>query len=342
LSKRQTSQRVTIRTVAADAGVSVATASKVLRDAYGVSEAAKDRVRASMAKLSYRPHAAARGMRGQTYTLGVLLPDLHNPFFAEVIRGVSGFLASKPYKALLGLGQAAASLEHAQVHNMLDRQMDGLLIVAPRLPAKEIEDIASQAPTVLIGVHEPGATTYDTVNNDDYESGRIAVHHLHAGRRKRIVFFSLSLPPSVEDSTVVVHRERGYRAAMKELGLTRSTRVVFAGQDRASIRDQALRLLRPAARPDAIFCWTDFVAFEVLSVAKELGLTVPRDVAIMGHDNTAFCDLSIASLTSIDQSGPQLGASAARLLIERIEGRTKSEFLTVAPRIVARTSTATS
>ena len=94
---------------------------------------------------------------------------------------------------------------------------------------------------------------------------------------------------------------------------------------------QALRLFRQTTRPEAVFCWTDFVAFEVLSVARELGLHVPGDVAIMGHDNTAFCDLSIASMTSIDQSGPELGANAARLLIERIEGRTKSVFVTVAP-----------
>ncbi|MEO7220841.1 MAG: LacI family DNA-binding transcriptional regulator [Devosia sp.] len=339
MKKRETSQRVTIRTVAADAGVSVATASKVLRDAYGVSQSAKERVRASMSKLSYRPHAAARGMRGQTYTLGVLLPDLHNPFFDEIMKGVHSFLAVTPYQALLGFGQSEIDQEFALVHNMIDRQMDGLLMVAPRLTGKQIEDVAGQAPTVLIGLHEPKATNYDTVNNDDFESGRLAVHHLHEGGRRRIVFFSLALPPSIEESTIVVHRERGYRTAMNELKLARFSRVVFAGQDRGSIRDQALHLLRSKTRPEAIFCWTDFVAFEVMSVARELGLVVPGDVAIMGHDNTAFCDLSIASLTSIDQSGPLLGENSARLLIERIEGRTKSEFLTVVPKIVARGST---
>ncbi|MER8370806.1 substrate-binding domain-containing protein [Mesorhizobium sp. M1378] len=91
--------------------------------------------------------------------------------------------------------------------------------------------------------------------------------------------------------------------------------------------------------PRSGLCWTDFVAFEVLSVARELGLHVPGDVAIMGHDNTAFCDLSIASMTSFDQSGPNFAQTPARLLIERIEGRTKSVFVTVAPKVVARGST---
>jgi DNA-binding LacI/PurR family transcriptional regulator len=339
VSKIEQQERVTIRTVAADAGVSVATASKVLRNAYGVSDAAKERVRASMARLGYRPHAAARGMRGQTYTLGVLLPDLRNPFFAEIMDGVNRYLASTPYQALLGLGQSAVRLEHNLVENMLDRQMDGLLLVAPRLPIQEIEDIARRIPTVLIGLHEAGATAYDTVNNDDFESGRLAVRHFAAAGRRRIAYFSLAVAGSPEDTTVI-HRENGYRAAMKELGLTRSIRIVHADQTREAIRAAAMHLLRPATRPEAIFCWTDFVAFEVISVARELGLDVPRDVGIIGHDNTAFCDLDIAALTSIDQSGPKLGADAARLLVERIGGRTTSQFITVAPRIVQRGSSA--
>lgn len=339
MATRQKSERVTIVTVANDAGVSVATASKVLRDAYGVSDAAKEKVRASMAKLNYRPHAAARGMRGQTYTLGVLLPDLRNPFFAEIMDGVNAFLAKTPYQALLGIGQSAAGLEHALVDNMVDRQMDGLVLIAPRLPVAGIEEVAARIPTVLIGVHEPEATTYDTVNNDDIQSGRIAVRHFYEAGRRRIAYFSLSVPKTAEDSTIV-HRERGYREALKEYGLARSARVILADQTRQAVRAAAERLLRDSKRPDAIFCWTDFIAFEVMSVARRLGLHVPDDVAILGHDNTALCDLEMASLTSIDQSGPQLGADAARLLIERLKGRTESRHLVVTPRIVQRTSSA--
>jgi DNA-binding LacI/PurR family transcriptional regulator len=337
VKRRERSERVTIRTVAADAGVSVATASKVLRDAYGVSAAAKEKVRRSMAKLGYRPQAAARGMRGRTYALGVLLPDLRNPFFAEIMDGVSAFLAPTQYQALLGIGQSAASLEHALVDSMVDRQMDGLILVAPRLLAREIEEIARTIPIVLIGLHEPEATSYDTVNNDDVASGRLAVRHFYDAGYRKIAYFSLALPATAEDTTIV-HRERGYRAAMKELGLARSIRVVPAGQTRAAVRTAAERLLRPATRPEAIFCWTDFIAFEVMSVARGLGLAVPDDVAIIGHDNTAFCELEITSLTSIDQSGPDLGADAAKLLIERIEGRSDSRHLTVEPRIVQRRS----
>lgn len=336
MKQREKSGRVTIRTVAADAGVSVATASKVLRDAYGVSEAAKEKVRASMAKLNYRPHAAARAMRGQTYALGVLLPDLRNPFFDQIMEGVNRCLAATPYQPLLGIGQSATGIEQALVDSMVDRQMDGLILVAPRLSTADIEALAQKIPIVLIGLHEPDATSFDTVNNDDIESGRLAVRHLHAVGRRRIAYFSLAMP-SAGDSTIM-HRERGYREAMKELGLGRSTRVVYGGMTRESVRSVAIKLLRSASPPDAIFCWTDFIAFEVMSAVRSLGLSIPGDVAIMGHDNTILCDLEIVSLTSIDQSGPQLGVDAARLLIERVKGRAESQHLVVTPKIVQRGS----
>ena len=140
------SGRVTIRTVATDAGVSVAAVSKVLRSAYGVSETLRTKVQASMQRLGYRPHTAARGMRGQTYTLGVLLPDLRNPFFADIVAGIDEALVRTQYQALLGVGQSAATTEHALVDAMIDRQVDGVILIAPRIPTEELIRIAEPHP----------------------------------------------------------------------------------------------------------------------------------------------------------------------------------------------------
>jgi LacI family transcriptional regulator len=329
--------RVTIRTVAEDAGVSTAAVSKVLRDAYGVSAALRARVEDSMQKLGYRPHAAARGMRGQTYTLGVLLPDLHNPFFADILAGVNVALERTQYQPLLGVGQSELSHEQAMIDAMLDRQMDGLVLVAPRLSVGALRELASKAPIVLVGNHFPEETLFDTVNNDDELGGRLAVQHLHDEGYRNIAYFSLDVPPPTEGTTIT-YRERGYRAAMKELGLARQIRVVVTQQTLRDIQVAARHLLEGRARPEAVFCWTDFVAFEVLSVARELGLEVPRDVAVMGYDNTAYCDLAQNALTSIDQSGQVLGLQAARLLTERIKGRSQAEHFVVTPRLVARGS----
>ena len=118
-------------------------------------------------------------MRGQTYTLGVLLPDLRNPFFADIVAGIDEALVRTQYQPLLGVGQAAATTEHAMVDAMIDRQMDGLILIAPRFPTEELVRIADHIPTAIIGVHLPEAPGFDTVNNDDELGGALAVRHLH-------------------------------------------------------------------------------------------------------------------------------------------------------------------
>jgi LacI family transcriptional regulator len=289
-----------------------------------------------MQKLSYRPHAAARGMRGQTYTLGVLLPDLHNPFFADIMAGINEALVRTQYQPLLGIGQAATTTEHAVIDAMIDRQMDGLILIAPRLPSEDLTKIAKTVATSVIGIHLPQASEFDTVNNDDELGGGLVVRHLHERGYRNIAYFSLDLPPA--EGVTVSLRERGYRSAMRELSLSRHIRVVVAPQTAREIQVAARHLLQGRNRPEAIFCWTDFVALEVLSVARELELNVPDDLAVVGYDNTSYCDLAQNAITSIDQSGQVLGLQSARLLIERIKGRDAAEHFVITPRLVARAS----
>lgn len=328
------SGRITIRDVAEDAGVSVAAVSKVLRDAYGVSDALRAKVQASMQTLAYRPHAAARGMRGQTYTLGVLLPDVRNPFFADIMSGVNLALERTQYQPLLGISQSTE--EMALIDAMLDRQMDGLLLIGPRMSPTVLEEVAHRIPTGVIGFHMPGAKHFDTANNDDVLGAELAVRHLAETGRRHITMLSLVAPPNAE--VVTLERERGYRQAMVATGLGKYINVVGADQTVRDIQTALRHVLRSRQAPEALFCWTDFVALQALSVARELGLSVPDDLAIVGYDNTSYCDLAQNSLTSIDQSGQVLGLQAARLLIERIKGREQGEHFVVTPRLVVRRS----
>ena len=142
----------------------------------------------------------------------------------------------------------------------------------------------------------------------------------------------------VECVLVTVQRERGYREAMKECGLTQYINIAPADQTAREAQTVVRHLLESRHRPEALFCWTDMVALHALSVAKDLGLSVPGDLAIVGYDNTIYCDLAQNSLTSVDQSGQVLGLQAARLLIERIDGRVQGEHFVVTPRLVARGS----
>lgn len=323
--------RVTIREVAEDAGVSVAAVSKVLRDAYGVSDALRSKVQASMAKLSYRPLASARGLRGRTYTLGLTLPDLRNPFFGDVFAGVNSALERTQYQALHGVGGSIEALADA----MIDRQMDGIILVGPNETPEFLNDLALRKPIVAIGHHDDtGPMPFDTVNNDDPLGARLVVRHLVGNGYTRIAMISLVQQPS----TVVRQRELGYRMEMMEQGLGDAINVVRTSQVARDVQLSVKRLIEGPDRPDAIFCWTDLIAFEAISAVTELGLSIPDDMAIVGYDNTMYCDFAQNRLTSIDQSGELLGLQAARLLIERIEGRTTAEHFVVTPRIVARTS----
>ncbi len=327
-------QRITIKDVAKDAEVSFSAVSKVLRNAYGVSDALREKVNASIEKLGYRPSFAARGISGgQTFVIGVILPDIRNPFFSDILTGISTALERTTYQMVQGI--VRHSTEDALFESMINMQLDGLLVVGSISTGEALTALGSRIPVVTLGHHMPEATTFDTVNNDDFESGRLGVQHMVQQGYRKIAMMSLE----VSHGGVITKREEGYLAAMQEAGLEKYAEIVRLPQDLRQIQLTAQRLMTGSGKKDAIFCWTDYVALEVLSVAGMNQLSVPGDVAVVGHDNTMYCAFDQNSLTSIDQSGEQLGLQAARLLIERIEGREKVEQFLVHPRLVVRRST---
>ncbi len=328
-------RRVTIRQVAENAGVSVSAVSKVLRDAYGVSASLRERVEASIKELNYRPLPAARGMRGRTYTLGLVLPDIRNSFFAEILDGVASALVETRYQVMVGIREPAAS-EEAVIEAMIDRQVDGIILVGTVRAETAVEALASRLPLVAIGFHAPTRQRFDTVNTDDQLGASLAVRHLVGNGFPATAMLSLDLP----GSTIVAQRELGYRREMLKCGLVEHINIVRVGNTKAQIVSGATRLLDALARPSALFCWSDFVAVEVLSVAAEMGLSIPNDVAIVGYDNSPVCALAQNSLTSVDQPGAVLGLSAAKLLLERVGGRVGAQHIILQPQLIARASSA--
>lgn len=323
-------ERITIREVAKDAGVSAAAVSKVMRDAYGVSEGLRAKVRVSMAKLNYRPRASARGMRGKTYTIGLIFPDLRNPFFGDIYSGVNSALERTQYQAMQGVNATSGALIEA----MIDRQMDGLVIIGPNMDTHVLAQLGERLPLVILGQYDRAGDAFDTVNNDDQLGARLVVRHLvDNGYRKMAM---LSLTP--QHSSIIRHREIGYRLEMVEQGCGDAINILRGTQVARDVQVAVRRMFSGPERPEAIFCWTDLMAFEAISVATEMGLSIPEDLAIVGYDNNMFCDLAQNSLTSVDQSGELMGLQVARLLVERIGGRATAEHFVVTPRIVARSS----
>ncbi|MBS1301366.1 LacI family transcriptional regulator [Loktanella sp. SALINAS62] len=328
--------KITIKHVAQDAGVSVAAVSKVMRNAYGVSDAMREKVERSIDRLAYRPSTAARGMRGRTFSIGVLLVEMRNPFLPSLMDGAQKVLSEANYRAFMSVGEARAAIEKSLINAMIDLKMDGVILVAPRLSGELLASYAKQIPMVVIGHHEPGATAFDTVNSDDRLGARMATAHLIAGGRENIQM--ASLPRKNGDFDVYVEREKGYIEAMTEAGLENRVGVwrMREHPDRAGPRLADLLDLDPM--PQGVFCWSDIHAVRLLNEAKVRGIDVPNQLAIVGYDNTPAAGLPLIGLSSIEQRGTEIGRLAADTLLSRIGGRATPQHILVEPELVLRSS----
>ena len=334
-------RRVTIVDVARHAQVSTTTVSKVLRNAYGASPAMRAKVRQAMADLGYRPHAAARGMRGQTYTIGVMLPDMRNPFFADILDGLHESLDDTDYQMLLGTGGNGEKAEARLTEAMVDRQMDAIVLIAPISSRAYLERIAKVVPTVVVGRHGRSAA-FDVVADDDHAGAALVVEHLADLGHRRIAHidhYETDPDRLIEMPNAI--RAEGYRQAMRARGLAEEIDVVATSYTRNGGYVGAKQLLERRPRPTAIFAGADFVAMGVLDAVAEAGLKVPDDISVAGYDNTTFAAFSPISLTSVDQAGAQMGRDTARLLLERIADRAKrSVQVRLSPTLIVRGSTA--
>lgn len=329
--------RVTIRTVAADAGVSVAAVSKVMRNAYGVSDALRLKVETSIEKLGYRPSVAARGMRGRTFTLGVLLVGIDNPFLPGIYQGIESVTEGAGYKIMVGVGAARARTETQLIEQMIDNRMDGLILVASQISGETLEHYARQIPIVVVGHHEPTAHGYDTINNNDRKGAQMAVQAL-IDRGHRDIAFLTQADQADHFADVAPQRALGYRDAMADAGLADRIRVIELVQH-GKTRDETITgILTSPDRPRAMVCWSDLDAIPLLSAAHAHGLRIPDDIALIGYDNSPVAGLSMVDLSSIDQDGPRLGKIAAEALFSRINGRRIAEHIEIDPSLIIRGS----
>ena len=331
------SLRTTIKTVALDAGVSVAAVSKVIRNAYGVSEALRAKVKASIEKLGYRPSVSARGMRGHTFTIGVLLVEIANPFLPQIIDGINDVLEDANYRALIGVGQSKTTLEASFLESMIAHQMDGLILVSPQMRGAELARYAKQIPMMVIGHHEATAAEFDTLNSDDQEGAAIAVRSFVQAGHRDIGMLSLDIDDPLL-ANVVSQREIGFRKAMQRAGLASEAKITRLSFDHRKRPQEVEQFLKSKNRPRALFCWSDIDAVHVLDSAKVLGLKVPDDLTVIGYDNSSMASLSAVNLASIDQSGHRLGSLAAEKLLSRVAGRNSASHALIEPTLVERQS----
>jgi LacI family transcriptional regulator len=331
-------RRATLRDVARRAGVSTAAASKVLRGAYGVSPAMRERVQEAMSALAYRPNISARGMRGKTFTIGVLISDIQNQFYDQVLSGIAPVLAGSDYAVLIAQAAPTVESEVAMAETMIDHRMDGLLLVTPTMPKAELERFASILPVVVVA-RGGRAEGFDTVATDDELGSALIVDHLVGLGHTAIAH--ITVESDDDDPTLpFAVRARGYEAAMWRHGLEASIDVVRTSWTTDGGTSAADLFLQRPSLPTAIHAGADVAAFGLLSRLWAEGVEIPRDVSVAGYDNSPIGMLAPISLTSVDQAAGELGTRAAALLLERIGGRTEPQSVLLQPTLVPRSTTA--
>jgi DNA-binding LacI/PurR family transcriptional regulator len=323
----------TMQHVADLAGVSRALVSLVLQDSPKVSAKARVAVLAAAADLGYRPNLMARNLASKrSDTLGVLIDDLHNPFFHDVTDGIRHAATERGYRLIMNAGWREPDLERTSIDALLDYRVDGLLLLSPRVAHEYIDAAGARAPVVVVG-RPTSSGVVDSVNNDEIEGTRLIVEHLVELGHRRIVHIDGG------PGAGALPRRVGYELAMDAAGL--AVRVVPGNFTEASGVAAAELLLQKSSLPTAIFAANDACAVGLLDRLTQAGVRVPDDVSVAGYDNTSVAGLGYVSLTSIDQPRYDMGVLAVETLLKRLENPgAESVHHVMKPTLVVRRTTA--
>lgn len=328
---------VTIREVAESAGVSYATVSHVINNTRLVSPETRERVLAAMDALNYRPNALARSLRqGKTNTLGLVLPDSANPFFAEISRSIEDEAFKRGYSVFLCNTERDTQRELFYVDVLSNRQVDGIIFVAAGDQADSLDFLLHRKMPVVMIDRNLSNVEVDAVLTDNQLGGYLATRHLLELGHTRIACIAgpSSITPSAE-------RIIGYRNALEEAGILYDEALVLRGDYHAqSGMDITNSILSMNPRPTAIFALNDLMALGALRAAAEADCSVPEDLAVVGYDDLEIARFTNPPLTTIAQPKKEIGVQAVHLLVDRMSQKNRPPSrLILPPELIVRRST---
>ena len=331
---------ITMKDIAQELGVSIGTVSKVLRDHPDISPETRERVRKRIQELNYSPNLSARALvTGRTYTIGLVVPDLLHPFFAEVAGGLSGVLRKSGYSLIISSSEEDFDLENRAIGQLIARRVDALILASSQRTWDFFQQIDQQKIPVVLIDRRPETGKANFVGVDDEEIGRMATEHLIEMGCRKIAHIG---GPGI---STAVGRLYGYRKALEHHGLSFDPQYVISREhvDEASdasgytAMNQLLSLKRP---PDGVFCYNDPSAMGAMQAAVEKGIRIPKDLALIGAGNVHYARFLRVPLSSIDQQSAEIGARAAKLALKLIESKKpkKLNAILLSPQLVVRES----
>jgi len=335
----------TLSDVARAAGVVAMTASRAINETGYVSQEVRERVRAAARKLNYRPNMLARSLKGQRMkAVGIMLPDISNPFSAELVEGMKDVLEPEGYTPFIALAGRGVDHEREGLQSFVDHRVDGLLVATLRTDAGDDylrELLAQGIPMVTVG-REVKGTQVDCVTADHYKGAFDVTMHLIELGHRRIGFVGIA----AEDAPAL-RRYQGYRAALEKAGLTVGPEYTFGPRHAPSFATQddgyegMMQLARMDVPPTAVLARNDSAAIGVLRAAHTLGMKVPQDLSVAGFDNIPLASFWSPALTTVAQPIREQGRLAARILLDKIEGKLTGEgqMRTMECELVVREST---
>jgi LacI family transcriptional regulator len=330
----KSTSRVTIRDVAARAGVSVATVSKVINQRYGVAAPTYTRVQEVIAELGYEASLVAQSLRNhRTNVIGILVADLE-PFSTELLKGAADSLRGTGFELVVYSAGGRTSDQVGWERRYLSR-LSGTLIDGAVLVTPTVVDMHSGAPIVAVDPHT-GPSDLPTIDSDNLHGARLATEHLIGLGHRRIAMLT-----GRADLQSAQLREQGYRQALTTAGVAVDERLIQLGDyDPAVSADAARRLLTAADPPTAVFAANDLSAIATIEVAAELGLQVPGDLSVVGFDNIPESALCTPPLTTVNQPIRRMGQRAIELLVTLIRGDpADATHITLATNLLVRHST---
>lgn len=304
--------------VARIAGLSQSTVSRALRDDPRVAQETRERVLEAAASLGYVPNAMARNLvLRRTRTIGMLVTDINNPYYPNLIAPLHDELAALHYRMVLFTERSEDEGDRKLLEGLIDRGVDGAVLTTSTLESTVPRELARQGlPFVFLTREVTGITADAAVVDNALGASLIAAEVVRFGHRRIGAIFGPG------NTSTGLHRERGFRAGLAAAGVVLADEAVRHGAYVVDAGYEAMReLMDLPERPTAVVCFNDLVAIGAMNAAHVLGLRIPTDVSVTGWDDLPMAAWDICQLTTIRQSMHEMARAAARLLVDRIEGR---------------------